>query len=229
MDLFNNLIDKEKENNVIQSFIKELGTLLENNDNKKDLVKSYENELSILQKVQADNKVTTDYRDKMHVERNNILNNYAKETSDKGTMYFVYSKNSQKDNTYNLCICEEGKSSDIIKVEEKELPKGVGVDSVLRIQNGKYILDKQGTEDIAELVTEMVNKQLKEQEKELSKYRIEHHFYEIVETSGDRVWLKDQANIDGDCFEEINFPKELLNELTEGMVVQYVNGKYCKS
>lgn len=68
LDLFNSLINNAKENNIVQNFIKELGEYLEK-------IQSGRNQKSILQKNEG--KITTSYRDKMHIERNNILNEYV--------------------------------------------------------------------------------------------------------------------------------------------------------
>lgn len=226
LDLFKDLINYTKENKLVQSFIKELGEFLEKNLSEEKLVNNERNQLSLLQKIQTDTKLTVEYRDKMHIERSNILNNYAKETFDEGTMYFIYSKNSRNENSYNSCICEEGKSNKVVEIEENQLPKGAGVDSVLREKNGKYILDKVATEEVQEQMTEMVNRLLKEQTMELEEQRVEGHIYEFVEKSGDTVWLIDRTKNEGNCFEEVEFPTEVMSNATEGQRIQYVNGEY---
>ena len=43
---------------------------------------------------------------------------------------------------------------------------------------------------------------------------------------GNTVELIDITNDTGECFEEINFPSELLDKATQGSLVQYVNGEY---
>ena len=62
--------------------------------------------------------------------------------------------------------------------------------------------------------------------------RIEGHLYEFVESSGNRVWLIDKnttennTNTAFDVFEELKFPKNLLNSAKQGDVFEYVNGEY---
>lgn len=226
LDIFNKLINNGRENNIIQGFIKELGKALDKTISHNNLSDEDRNELSLLQRVQEKEKLTTSYRDKMHVKRNNILNNYAQETLDRGEMYFIYSKNSRKDDTYNLCLCEDGKSNQVIEVAEKDLPKGAGADSVLRIENGEYILDKQGTQDVLEEITEMVKELLEKQTSELKELRSEGHIYEVVEKTGDTVWLMDNTKNDGNCFEEINFNKEALEKAKGGVMYKYTDGEY---
>lgn len=200
LELFNNLINKVKENNIVEDFI---------------------NELSMLQKTQEETKLTVKYRDKMHIERANILNNYAKRTIDEGTMYYVYNKDKE-DNMYHLCICEESKSHDVIEVKKSELPEKAGVDSVLRYKNGKYILDKEATREVSKQISTMVEELLEEQTQYLEKNRVDGHSYEVLEKSGDTVWLIDitDSSKNVKSFEEVDFPKELMAEVEEGSVVK---------
>lgn len=220
LNIFNiNLNIDNKNREEVSEFIKELSDYLE---------KDNEKQVSILDKVQNSEKVTVRYRDKMYVERNNILNNYAKENQDKGTLYYIYNK-VQDTNTYLLSICEENKSNIVIEVKYNELPEGISVDTVLRQDNGKYIVDTRATFIIRKQIEEMVNKLLKEQEKYLQSNRLEGHIYEVGEIEEDRVWLYDvtENSADGiEAFEEIEFQLDLLNKVSEGTKVIYQNGNY---
>lgn len=220
LNIFNiNLNIDNKNREDISEFMKELSNYLK---------KDNEREISILEQVQSMQKVTVMYRDKMLIERNNILNNYAKENQDNGTMYYIYDKDSETD-TYQLCICEENKSNIVIEAKKEELPEGVSIDTVLRKERGKYIVDTRATFIVRKQTEEMLNKLLKEQEKYLASQRLEEHMYEVGEVEDDRVWLYDitKNDVNGiESFEEINFPVELLNEITEGSTVIYRNGNY---
>ena len=220
LNIFNiNLNMDNKNRKEVTEFIRELSDYLE---------KDNERQVSILEQVQNREKVTVLYRDIMHIERNEILNNYAKENKDKGTIYYIYNK-EQDTNTYHIFICEEDKSNIVIELKEEELPKGVSVDTVLRQENGKYIVDTRATFVIRKRIEEMVNKLLKEQEKYLENNRLEGHTYEVGEIEEDRVWLYDVTKNDEngiEAFEEIEFPLVLLNEVTEGTKVIYQNGNY---
>jgi len=143
--------NNSKDAGGISNFIEELSDFLEDKIN----IKHEESTLSMLDIVQEEQKVTVEYRDKMLLERSDILNNYVKETIDKGTMYYIYSKDLENDNIYNLCICEDGKSHDVIQVDNKDLPSGAGIDSALRIENGKYILDVEANQEISKRTKEM--------------------------------------------------------------------------
>ena len=222
LDIFNNLINKAKENNIVENFLNELNNYLENN-----LSKSDDNELSLLQKIYNTGKVTVEYRDKMLLERENILENYAKETKSKGTMYYLYNKDTE-DNKYHISICEEGNSRVVIEAEKNELPKGAGVDSVLRKVNGKYVLDVEATRIVNEQISEMVDNLLNEQTRSLKEWRKEGHLYTVTENTGDRVWLLDSTydSQNGICVDDVEFPKELLDVAKEGTVFRYINGEY---
>lgn len=219
LDLFNNLINDAKENNVIQNFIKELGEVLENN-----LVDNERNQDSLVQKILDGRTLTTKYRDKINIQRHDIITNYSKENSEQGEFYYVYSK--ETDNTYGVVMHKNGESGSDIWIKESQLPKGAGVDSVLRVKNGKFVLDKDATEEIQEEHAEMINRLLKEQANKLESQRVEGHIYELVEKVGDTVELTDVTNNTGECFEEIDFPSELLDKATQGNMFQYVNGEY---
>jgi len=220
LNIFNiNLNVDNKNREEVSEFIKELSDYLEN-DNEK--------QIKILDQIQNSEKVTVIYRDKMNFERNKILNNYAKENQDKGVLYYIYNKVQDTDN-YLLSICEENKSNVVIEVSKDKLPKGVGVDTVLIQEKGKYIVDTRATFIIRKQIQDMVNKLLKDQEKYLQNNRLEGHTYEVGEIENDRVWLYDitKNSANGiEAFEEINFPLELINKVTEGTKVIYRNGKY---
>ena len=62
LDIFENLIDKVKENEFIQNFTKELEKNIENRMQK-----------SMLEKFVSDNKIISEYKDKMLINRNMIL------------------------------------------------------------------------------------------------------------------------------------------------------------
>ena len=168
-------------------------------------------------------KLTTIYRDKMNIEKMRILNDYSNQSIQNGTMYYIYSQGSEN---YNLYICEQGKSHEIISTSKDELPDGVTIGSVLREQNGVYILDKEATETISKQLIQILEQLLQEQNLELNKYRIEGHEYEFVECLGDTVCLTDITINDGECFEEVEFPIELIKQATEGSIFKYINGKY---
>ena len=224
LDFFNDLINNAKENTFIQSFIKELGEYLQNNI-ANNLENTSRNEISILDQIRVENNVTSEYRDKMLINRGNILQNYAKQTADDGTMYYVYDKS---DNNYLVSICEEKRSHEIIKLSENDLPQGAGVDSVLRLQKGKYTLDQEATEYVKEEMLETFNQLLKEQSNKMNKRRVEGHIYEFIESSGKSIWLIDNTINSNKGFEEFEFQPQVFDNAKEGDLFQYIDGSYQK-
>ena len=218
LDLFKNLINSTKEIDIVQNFINELGEALEKNSPK--------NEITLVDKMLKGKKLTANYRDKINIEKGNIISNYSKQTSKEGDLYYIYSKNSN--NTYNIGIEKDGKYQGDIEVEEKDLPVGAGIDSVLRVKNGKYVLDTETTEAVHEELIELINRLLEEQEKTLNEQRIEGHLYEFIEVTGDSIWLIDKTNYTGECFEEYDFSREVMKDSKEGDVFEFINGEYQK-
>ena len=96
LDIFENLIDKVKENEFIQNFTKELEKNMENSMQK-----------SMLEKFVSDNKIISEYKDKMLINRNMIL-----QELNNNEMYYIYDK---KGSDYLATICEKGKSHDVIR------------------------------------------------------------------------------------------------------------------
>ena len=80
----------------------------------------------------------------------------TKESFEKGEMYFVYNKNSQLQDGYDLVLCNSENTHEVIQLEKDELPVGAGVDSVLRKDNDKYVLDELGTNEVLEKMKEIL-------------------------------------------------------------------------
>lgn len=219
LDLVNMLFNNVKNNKDIQSFITELQKHMENT--KKE-------EKTMLESSYNGNKITAKFRDKSLIERKNILNNYAKDTLDKGEMYYIYSINSKMENGFNLCICEEDKSHNVIEETIENLPEGVQLGSVLRKTEDGFTLDEEATNDIKEEIENMMNKILEEQTEYLESNRIEDHIYEMSEKDSDRAWLFDITSGANEGIEEIDFPLELLEDSIEGDLFIYRNGEYQK-
>lgn len=109
---------------------------------------------------------------------------------------------------------------------EKELPKEAGVNSILRLRNGKYVLDEKTTLEARDKITDMANDILNKQDEVLKDYRKEGHVYMVSEDVNDKIYLWDITDKPAYEIEEVDFPKELLNKAKEGALFQYVNGEY---
>lgn len=225
LDLNNNMFNNHKNNEKTRSFIKELQEYLGINKIKENLKKEH---IQLDNPIQNEKKITVKYRDKMLIERSNILINYSNKTSNKGEMYYIYSNNSKMEDCYNLCACEEKKSHIIIEANKQDLPYGASIGSILRKNGDKYILDEDATLEIAQEIDNMESKLLEEQDEFLKSKRIEEHIYELSEKDEDRVWLFDITSGENEAVEEIYFPIELLSDSKEGDLFMYKNGEYKK-
>ena len=205
-DLQNNFKNVE-----VNKFIKELENYL----------KFGNEEIGFLEQIQKENKVSMISKNKMRNRQNEILKNYAK---DKNAIYFVSSK-SKTNNEY-IVFKYENQERSTIKLSSKELPINAGVNSMLTKNNGKYVLDKVGTEYVKDEIIKMAESILKEQNEKLQEFRKEGHLYMVEEDINDKIFLKD-LNIDSNyVIEEVNFPEKLRNEATEGTIFKYENGEY---
>ena len=222
LDLINGLFSDVKNSEFVKEFICQLQNYLENM-----VSKSVEEGDNILLNFMPDgNKIITKFRDKMLIERSNILNNYAKQTIENGEMYYIYDKNSNVPDCYNICACDEEKSHIVFEVNKEELPEGIDIGSVLRKIDDNYVLDEEATDKIKEEIANLKEEILKQQNEYLENSRIEGHTYEIAEINKDRVWLFDLTNGNNEALEEIDFPLELLGKIKENDLVIYENGNY---
>ena len=215
LDIINNIVNDVKNNKFIEEFIKELQNHI---DTKKEDIVLSDSEI----------KLNTIYRDKLLIERSNILNSYAEQTLDKGEMYYIYDKNSKMVNGYNLCACKEGMSHMVIEASKEELPSESNIGSVLRKNGNAYILDQEATITINNEIKNIENKIIEEQKEYLESKRIEGHIYEMTENNGESVWLFDITNNSSEGIEEMGFPKNLLKNSEEGDLFIYRNGEYEK-
>lgn len=231
LDLVNNLFNNLKENKFVQNFMKELSNYLENNITNNQDMNKWNNLLSD-DLTLYDNKIITKYRDKMLTERNNILQNYARNTEEDGEMYYIYNTSTNERNSFDLCSCKTEKSHEVITKQIEELPKGVKLGSVLRKQGENFVLDLDATKIVGEEINKMIQEKIQEQNEYLDSRRIDEHIYEAGEKYSGRIWLYDLSNgtnngIEG--IEEIEFPQDLYETAREGDKFVYKNGKYQRN
>lgn len=214
MDFFRDLKNNFRNSNEVKDFIKDLLICLDNYKTNEDL--------GILEQIQQKNKVSTISQNKMLKMQNEILKEYANKTSN--NIYFISSK-SKTDNTYTI-FKYQGNKETTLQVHKKQIPIDTKVNSVLIKENGKYILDNQGTKYVKSKVHEMANEILKEQNQNLNKFRKEGHLYMVEEDINNRIYLLDLSDKSNYVIEEVDFPQELIKKATEGSVFKYQNGKY---
>lgn len=85
---------------------------------------------------------------------------------------------------------------------------------------------KNQPERINSEIIEMTNRILRNQNKKLLEYRKEGHLYMVEEDINERIYLVDLTSNKGNVFEEVDFPKSLISQATEGAVFKYENGEY---
>ena len=207
LEIFNNIAENIKNSGIVEKFIKELSATLERNSNKY---------------IMNSEKMTTEYRDKMLLERNEILQKYAENTLDKGDMYYIYDK---KD-SYLATLCRGENSHEVIKISKEELPENATIGSVLRLENQNYVVDRETTDLVKDELENCINSLLEEQKRKMEKNRIEGHLYEFVENDRDIVSLIDVTKDNGEVFEEFDFPLEFLNGINEGDIFEFRDGRY---
>ena len=233
LNLINELFNNVKENKLVKNFMDELSNYLENNvaQNSNLSNENYKyNNLNSENLTLYNTKIIAKIRDEMLIQRNNILQNYAKNTQDAEEMYYIYNTN-QKD-TYNLCICNEKNSHEVITKKIEELPEGSKLGSIIKKKDNNFVLDTEATKTINKEINTMIQDKIKEQKEFLDSKRIEGHIYEVGEKYLGRIWLYDLKNKVGggiEGIEEIEFPKELYNTAKEGDLFIYKNGEYQRN
>ena len=236
LDLVNELFHNLKENKFVQNFIQELSNYLKNhlgNINNSNIPKSdFEwNNLLSDDLTLYNSKITTKFRDKMLLNRRNILEEYALSTKEKGEMFYIYNNNVDDRNSCLLTNCSPGKSHEIITKNIEQLPIGSSLGSVLRKQGDNFVLDTETTKMVGKEINSMIKQQIEEQKKYFDSVRIDGHTYEVGEKSSGRIWLYDlDGTIGGktEGIEEIDFPKDLYETAKEGDLFVSQNGKYHK-
>ena len=141
-----------------------------------------------------------------NIKENEGINNFLKQLSN-------YLERNNSNN--NLEIIEELKSK--YKISEISENKILNIQKELRKNNEGQLENK---------VREKAEQIIKEQNEKLEKYRKEGNLYIVEEDRNCRIYLKDLSLNSKYSFEEVNFPKELLNKATEGAIFKYENGTY---
>ena len=235
LDIVNDLFNNLKENKFVQNFMKELSNYLEKNviNNAENFsMNNYENNLLVDNLEINNKKIISKYKNEMLLERANILQDYASKTKEKGEMYYIYNKNSNNPNAYNLYVCDPSKSHEVITKNIEELPQGAHLGNVLRKQGEDFILEKQDTQFVENQINKMIKEKMLEQDQYLDSKRIDGHIYRVEEKDSGRIWLYDLSNKVGggrEEIEEIEFPQDLYETAKEGDTFIYKDGTYQKN
>ena len=229
LDLINDVLNSVRENKVVQNFIDELASYLENtmknNKENKQTVDSQWNDLLAEDLTLYGTKIINKYRDEMLVERKNIVKENLLNNIENGEKYYVYEKNSRDENVYNAY---NGSTDENISINKNELPEGTELGYVI-IKNGENkVIDRDTTNKISSEINKMIKQKISEQNEYLEKNRIEGHTYEVGEKYDGRVWLYDLDNsaIGMEGIEEISIPTNIYENLLEGDKLKFENGEF---
>lgn len=92
------------------------------------------------------------------------------------------------------------------------------------IEEDKNNLSK---EEINEKIIKMANEVLDRQDEKLKEFRKEEHLYMVEEDKNGKIFLTDITGEENNIvLEEVDFPKELIKQATEGTVFRYKDGTY---
>lgn len=213
LEFLNRLGNQLEQNQEVQKFMSELGNFL------KSTIEG--NNMDIFDRVEKEKNVSLVSKNKMRNQKQEILKSYAKETMNEGDLYFVTAKRNEE-RTYRV----EKYDSNVMEVLDLQLPQETLINSVMRDKDGEYVLDEKATKGIKEKLESMVDKVLQEQTRELEDYRQEGHLYLVTEDTNGRIYLSDQTEKRGFEIEEVDFPNEFRNDISEGTMLKYENGSY---
>lgn len=180
------------------------------------------NKIMIIDMIKQENVVSLKSSLEITEKRNEILQEYAKNTKDEGALYYILYE-SNIDGIYEVLKCENEELKKF-GVLEMDLPDSAGVNTALRIENGKYVIDRDATKTITNEIIENANKILEKQNNHLKDCRIEGGLYCVTGDVYDRVYLTNLET--NEKFEEVNLPKDLLKQTELGAVLKFENGTY---
>lgn len=136
--------------------------------------------------------------------------------------------NKVKNFIEELSNCLEKKDNEQIldKIKKENKVSLISENRIIREEfeiREKY---KNNPEKIKSEIMKMINRILKQQNEKLLEYRQEGHLYMVEEDVKERIYLLDLSTNTGKVFEEVDFPKTLIPQATEGAVFKYENGTY---
>jgi len=232
LDLVNDLFNNLKENKFVQNFMKELSNYLENNQ--RSNTGSTDERIPIIEDILSNKSITTGNENSIRWKEDDVILEYAEKTYNDEPMYFVkdskktYWSNNERhhNNDVYTVLKVQNRRIEEIEINKQDMPKDIGVNDVFKIENDKYVIDKLATKELQEEITNMANEILNKQNINLSEYRKEGHLYMITGGSNDNRFLSDLTENSKIEFEEVNFPRDLLDKATQGTVFKYTNGTY---
>ena len=222
LDFFNNLKENLEKNDTlskivdgVSEFIGELSEALQKGESANN---------DIVTQIANSNKLTTASENTITQIRKDVLQEYANNTKEEGTLYFVFNKVNGEDKyrvwEYN------GNNRTKTEIEGKDLPEDAQVNSAMRMKNGKLITDKEATQEILNEINNRAKEVIERQNKQIEDYKKEGHTYLVTEDTNGRVFLWDSTEKPKKEIEDVYFPEELKDKAKEGNTFLYKNGNY---
>lgn len=231
LDFFNNLFTNDKEHSFSLRFIDELTEYL--NSIKEDVIeKQINNELanfSDTHELISKYRLSYTFLSDFYQRCGEVLNEYSNSLDNDKNIYYVSWNNNIK-NKYDVnsiySIKEYSNGNNVAKFNlyGKCLPKYTKEGMLLKKNGNKYEIDIQATKDIFNKFQAIAEEIASIQEESIKKYRKENSLYVVVERCLNSAYLQDMdTNI---VFEEVNFPKDVVDLLCNDSIVRFKNGKY---
>ena len=226
LDLVNGLIRDLKEKMLVQDFTKDLSKYIEKNLSVK--------EMPIVEQILNEKAVTRGNENAIRFKADEVITQYARENFGSETMYFVkdnkktywmHNSRHYDDSAYPVLKIANGEMKEIA-VDKKDMPKEISVNDVFRLKDDKYIIDKISTNELQTAIKNMANEVIEKQNRNLSKHRKEGHLYMVTDELRESRFLLDITEGAETEFEEVDFPKDLLEKATQGTIFMYTNGTY---
>lgn len=224
MDFFPDLKENLEKNDTlskitegIQEFIGELSEALQ----KEGIIGK---DVDIVTQIANANRLSIASQNEIDKERTNVLKEYANNTKEEGNLYFVFNKVKNEDSYRIWTIDSNGVTQN--QISKNDLPNDISVNSIMRIDNGKFILDSEATKIVINEIRNKANKIIEKQNQKIQDYKKEGHTYLVTEDIDGRVFLWDSTEKPKFEIEDVNFPEELKDKAKEGNSFLYKNGTY---
>ena len=224
MDFFRDLKENLEKNdtlskiaNGVTEFIDELTKVLQSEG-------VIGKDVDIVTQIANTNKLSIASENEIDKERTNVLQEYANTTKDEGNLYFVFNK-VKKEDSYRIWTIDSNKVTQN-EISKNDLPNDISVNCVMRMNNGKFILDSEATKIVTNEIRNRANKIIEKQNQKIQDYKKEGHTYLVTEDINGRIFLWDSTEKPKFEIEDVNFPEELKDKAKEGNSFLYKNGTY---
>ena len=224
MDFFRDLKENLEKNDTLSKIVNGVTEFIG------ELTKALQSEgvigkdVDIVTQIANTNKLSIASENEIDKERTNVLQEYANTTKNEGNLYFVFNKVKKEDSYRIWTIDSNGVTQN--EISKNDLPNDISVNCVMRMNNGKFILDSESTKIVTNEIRNRANKIIEKQNQKIQDYKKEGHTYLVTEDINGRIFLWDSTEKPKFEIEDVNFPEELKDKAKEGNSFLYENGTY---